>query len=169
MHDCPDTCAWIITKENGKAVQLQGDPDHPMTRGTLWEKMDGFLTDVVYNSERVLHPLKRATAKGEGRFERVSWDQALDDVAARLRKIIDQHGAEAILLYSYYGTMGMVQAESRDRRFFRLWRSCGARDCRAGRPRARCRRWRTCSVARRGRSRVLRPRDARVRDRIVLM
>lgn len=79
MHDCPDTCAWIVTTENGKAVALEGDPDHPMTRGKLCEKMDGFLTDVVYNPERVPYPLKRLGAKGEGSFERVSWDEALKD------------------------------------------------------------------------------------------
>jgi anaerobic selenocysteine-containing dehydrogenase len=118
MHDCPDTCGWIITTENGKAMGLEGDPDHPMTRGQLCEKVDGYLTDVVYNPERVLYPLKRVGAKGEGRFERVSWDQALDDVAARLRRIIDEHGAQAILPYSYAGTMGMVQSWSLDRRFF---------------------------------------------------
>jgi len=117
-HDCPDTCAWIITRENGRAVRLQGDPDHPMTRGTLCEKMDGFLTDVVYNPERVLHPLKRVGDKGAGRFERVSWDQALDEVATRLKSIIDRYGAEAILPYSYGGTEGLVQRGSIDRRFF---------------------------------------------------
>jgi anaerobic selenocysteine-containing dehydrogenase len=93
-HDCPDTCAWIVTTENGKAVALEGDPDHPYTRGTLCEKMDGFLTDVVYNPERLLHPLKRVGAKGEGRFEQASWDEALDAVATRLQQVIDEHGAE---------------------------------------------------------------------------
>lgn len=117
-HDCPDTCAWIVTTENGKAVALEGDPDHPYTRGTLCEKMNGFLTDVVYNPERVLHPLRRVGAKGEGRFERVSWDEALDDVASRLQCVIDQDGAEAILPYSFAGTMGMVQGWSLDHRFF---------------------------------------------------
>lgn len=118
MHDCPDTCAWIVTTENGKAVALEGDPEHPYTRGTLCEKMDAFLTDVVYNPERVLHPLRRVGARGEGRFERVSWDAALDDVAARLQRVIAEHGAEAILPYSFAGTMGMVQGWSLDQRFF---------------------------------------------------
>jgi anaerobic selenocysteine-containing dehydrogenase len=117
-HDCPDTCAWIVTTENGKAIALQGDADHPYTRGTLCTKMDGFLTDVVYNPERVLHPLKRVGDKGEGRFERVGWDEALDDVAARLRRTIDEDGAEAILPYSFAGTIGMVQGWSLDHRFF---------------------------------------------------
>jgi anaerobic selenocysteine-containing dehydrogenase len=118
MHDCPDTCAWTITTKNGEAVALEGDPDHPLTNGALCEKMDGFLSDVVYNPDRVLHPLKRVGAKGEGRFERVSWDEALDDVAKRLRSIIDEHGGEAVLPYSFYGTMDMVQGGSLDARFF---------------------------------------------------
>ena len=80
--------------------------------------MDGFLTDVVYNPERLLHPLKRVGEKGEGRFERVGWDEALDDVAGRLKAIVDESGAEAILPYSYAGTMGLVQGSSLDRRFF---------------------------------------------------
>jgi anaerobic selenocysteine-containing dehydrogenase len=118
MHDCPDTCAWIMTTENGKAIALDGDAEHPYTRGKLCEKMDGFLTDVVYNPERVLYPLKRDGGKGEGRFKRVSWDEALDDVAARLQSIIDQHGAEAILPYNFAGTMGLAQGWSLDQRFF---------------------------------------------------
>lgn len=117
-HDCPDTCAWLITTEKGKAVGLEGDPDHPVTRGTLCEKMDGFLTDVVYNPERVLHPLKRIGAKGEGRFERVSWGEALGAIAAHLKTVIAEHGAEAILPYSYAGTMGTVQGGWIDEVFF---------------------------------------------------
>jgi len=118
MHDCPDTCSWIVTTEDGKAVALEGDPNHPYTRGALCEKMDGFLTDVVYNPERILYPLKRDGAKGEGRFKRVSWDEALDEVATRLRSVVDEHGAEAILPYSYAGTMGIAQGWSLDQRFF---------------------------------------------------
>lgn len=121
MHDCPDTCAWIMTTENGRAVELVGDEQHPMTRGRLCEKMDGFLTDVVYNPDRVVYPLRRVGEKGlsgEGRFERVGWDEALDDVASRLKKIIADHGPTAILPYSFAGTEGAVQRRSIDRRFF---------------------------------------------------
>jgi anaerobic selenocysteine-containing dehydrogenase len=107
-----------MTTENGKAVELEGDPRHPYTRGKLYVKMNGFLTDVVYNPERVLYPLKRDGEKGEGRFKRVSWDEALDSVAARLKSIIEEYGAEAILPYSYAGTMGVVQKGSLDRRLF---------------------------------------------------
>ena len=117
-HDCPDTCSWVITTENGKAIALEGDPDHPYTRGKLCVKQDGFLTDVVYSPERVLHPLKRIGAKGEGRFEQVSWEEALDDVATRLQGVVEEYGAEAILPYSYAGTMGLTQGSSLDRRFF---------------------------------------------------
>lgn len=117
-HDCPDTCSWIVTTEGGRAVRLAGDPDHPYTRGTLCQAMDGFLTDVVYNPDRVLHPLRRVGRKGEARFERVGWDEALDDVAARLRAIVDEHGGEAVLPYNFAGTMGLVQGWSLEGRFF---------------------------------------------------
>jgi len=117
-HDCPDTCAWVVATEDGRAVALEGDRSHPYTRGTLCEKMDGFLEDVVYSEDRVLHPMRRVGPKGEGRFERVSWDEALDDVARRLRAVVEQHGAEAVLPYSFAGTMGMVQGWSLDGRFF---------------------------------------------------
>jgi anaerobic selenocysteine-containing dehydrogenase len=80
--------------------------------------MDGFLTDVVYNPDRILHPLKRVGAKGEGRFERVGWDEALDAIASRLRRVRDESGGEAILPYSFAGTMGVAQGSSLDRHFF---------------------------------------------------
>lgn len=121
MHDCPDTCSWIVTTDNGRAVDIAGDEHHPLTRGTLCGKMDGFLTDVVYNPDRVLYPLRRVGEKGisgEARFERVGWDEALDDVAARLKRIVSDHGPTAILPYSYMGTEGIVQTKSLDRRFF---------------------------------------------------
>jgi anaerobic selenocysteine-containing dehydrogenase len=133
MHDCPDTCSWLVTTENGRAVGLAGDRDHPLTRGSLCEKMDGFLTDVLYNPDRLLHPLRRVGEKGEAKFERVSWDEALDEVASGLKRIIEEHGPTAILPYSYAGTEGIAQAKSLDRRFFarlgatRLERNiCGA-------------------------------------------
>ncbi len=121
MHDCPDTCSWIVTTENGRAVAIEGDDSHPLTRGSLCEKMDGFLTDVVYNPDRLLHPLRRVGEKGslgDAQFERVSWDDALDDIASRLKSIISEHGPTAILPYSFAGTEGLVQGKSLDRRFF---------------------------------------------------
>lgn len=117
-HDCPETCPWIVTTENGRAVELVGDPANPYTEGGLCEKMDGFLTDVVYNPERLLRPLKRVGAKGEARFEPVGWDEALDDVARNLQAVLGEYGAEAVLPYNFAGTMGVVQGWSLTERFF---------------------------------------------------
>jgi anaerobic selenocysteine-containing dehydrogenase len=117
-HDCPDTCSWIVTTKRGEATQLVGDPHHPLTRGELCGKMAGFLEDVVYNPDRLLYPLRRVGAKGEGKFERVSWEAALDEVARRVKSIIAESGPTAVLPYSYEGTQGIVQGESLDRRFF---------------------------------------------------
>ncbi len=81
-HDCPDTCSWKVEVHEGKAERMYGDPDHPFTRGTLCGKVNHYL-ERVYHSDRVLYPLKRIGAKGEGRFIRVSWDEALKDIVAR--------------------------------------------------------------------------------------
>lgn len=116
-HDCPDTCAILTTVEDGRAVRIQGDPDHPFTQGFLCAKVNRYL-ERTYHKDRLTHPLRRVGRKGEGTFERVSWDEALADIARRLRAVIDEHGAEAILPYSYAGTMGYLQGESMDRRFF---------------------------------------------------
>jgi len=117
-HDCPDACAWIVTTEDGRPVRVVGDPNHPLTRGALCEKKATVLEDLVFHPDRVLHPLRRTGAKGEARFERIGWDEALADVAARLTKIMETDGAEAVLPYSYAGTEGVVQGRSLDRRFF---------------------------------------------------
>jgi anaerobic selenocysteine-containing dehydrogenase len=116
-HDCPDTCALITTVEDGRAVRIQGDPEHPFTQGFLCAKVNRYL-ERTYHPDRLTRPLRRAGPKGSGRFEPVGWDEALADVALRLRAVVDEHGAEAILPYSYAGTMGYVQGESMDRRFF---------------------------------------------------
>ena len=84
-HDCPDTCALRITVEDGRVVKVQGDPDHPTTHGALCTKVSRY-AERSYHPERVLHPMKRVGAKGEGRFVQVSWDEALADIAARLRR-----------------------------------------------------------------------------------
>ncbi|WP_234413898.1 molybdopterin-dependent oxidoreductase [Ideonella sp. A 288] len=115
-HDCPDTCAWIATVERGKVIRLQGDPDHPPTHGALCTKVSRY-AERTYHAGRVLTPLKRVGPKGAGQFVPVGWDEALDDIAARLREIASRD-PEAILPYSYAGTMGMLQSESMDRRFF---------------------------------------------------
>jgi anaerobic selenocysteine-containing dehydrogenase len=115
-HDCPDTCAIRVTVEAGRVVRLQGDPDHPPTHGALCTKVSRY-AERVYHPERVLHPLRRAGPKGSGRWERVSWDAALDEIAARLRAIAARD-PQAILPYSYAGTMGLVQGEGMAARFF---------------------------------------------------
>ena len=116
-HDCPDTCAIVTTVEDGRAVRIEGDPDHPVTQGFLCAKVNRYL-ERTYHRDRLQHPLRRVGPKGAGRFERVSWDEALAEIAARLRRVVDEHGADAVLPYSYAGTMGYLQGESMDRRFF---------------------------------------------------
>ncbi len=117
-HDCPDTCALNTTVENGRAIKVEGDPDHPTTRGTLCTKVARYL-DRTYSDQRVLHPLRRVGRKGEGKFERISWDEALDTIADRFKRIAaSDDGPQAILPYSYAGTMGLLQYGSMDRRFF---------------------------------------------------
>ena len=116
--DCPDTCSMRVTVEDGVAVDLRGDLDHPFTRGFLCQKMARYL-DRVYSRDRLLHPLRRVGPKGEGRFERIGWDEALATIAERFGAIARSgDGPQAILPYSYYGTMGKLQASSLDRRFF---------------------------------------------------
>lgn len=119
-HDCPDTCAMLVTvrEQQGSkvAVKIAGDPTHPTTAGTLCTKVSRYL-ERTYHADRVLHPLKRVGTKGEGRFERVSWDSALNDIAARL-KLIAARDPERIVPYSYAGTMGLVQGEAMAARFF---------------------------------------------------
>jgi anaerobic selenocysteine-containing dehydrogenase len=117
-HDCPDTCALHVTVDNGRAIKVEGDPDHPTTRGVLCTKVARYL-ERTYSDKRVLHPLRRVGTKGEGRFERIGWDEALDTIASRFKAIADSDdGPQAILPYSYAGTMGLLQYGSMDRRFF---------------------------------------------------
>src|SRR5438477_12425214 len=116
-HDCPDSCAWEVTVEEGRAVKLAGSASNPYTHGGLCAKVNQYL-DRVYSPDRILHPLRRVGAKGEGRFARISWDEALDEIAARFQGVIADHGGEAILPYSYAGNMGLLSYGSMDRRFF---------------------------------------------------
>jgi anaerobic selenocysteine-containing dehydrogenase len=116
-HDCPDTCVMTVEVEDSRAVGLGGDPTHPFTQGFLCAKVNQYL-DRVYSKERLLHPLRRVGRKGEGRFERISWDAALGEIAARFRSVAEAHGGEAILPYSYAGNMGLLSYGSMDRRFF---------------------------------------------------
>ena len=118
-HDCPDTCALKISVEGGRVVKVAGDPDHPPTHGALCTKVSRY-AERSYHPERVLTPLRRTGAKGSGRFEPVGWDEALADIAARLKAIAaaGPDAAQAIVPYSYAGTMGQLQGESMAARFF---------------------------------------------------
>ena len=115
-HDCPDTCAMRVTVEAGRVVKVQGDPEHPTTHGALCQKVSRY-AERTYHPERVLQPLRRIGPKGAGQFEPVSWNAALDDIAARL-KAIAARDPQAILPYSYAGTMGLVQGDGMAARFF---------------------------------------------------
>jgi anaerobic selenocysteine-containing dehydrogenase len=117
-HDCPDTCALEITVENGRAIKVEGAADHPTTRGVLCTKVARYL-DRTYSKERVLYPLRRVGKKGTASFQRIGWDEALDAIAMRFKEIAASAGGpQAILPYSYAGTMGLLQYCSMDRRFF---------------------------------------------------
>ena len=138
-HDCPDACGVLITVEDGRAVKIQGDPAHPVTRGFLCAKVAKYL-DRVYSPDRVLYPLRRKAGAAKGpvahgtgtndrspdspitrlpdSFERITWDEALDEICSRFRSIVAEFGSEAILPYSYGGTLGALGNASMDRRFF---------------------------------------------------
>ncbi len=107
-HDCPSACALLVTAEGGRLVTVTGDPGHPFTQGVICGKVRAY-AERVHSPLRVLHPLRRVGVKGEGRFARIGWDEAIAEIAARWRAIIARHGAEAILPFSYAGTMGQVQ------------------------------------------------------------
>src|SRR5436190_17104313 len=115
-HDCPDTCAMLVTVEEGKATKIQGDPQAPFTEGTLCTKVSHYL-ERTYSPDRLQYPMKRVGRKGEGKFRRISWDEALDEIAAKLKAAAAEN-PETILPLSYAGTMGMVQYSSMDRRLF---------------------------------------------------
>jgi anaerobic selenocysteine-containing dehydrogenase len=115
-HDCPDTCAILVTVEDGVATEVKGDPDHPTTAGVLCTKVSRYV-DRTYHPDRLLTPMRRVGRKGEGKFEPISWEQALEEIAARLQPIAARD-PQAILPYSYCGTMGLVQGEAMAMRFF---------------------------------------------------
>jgi anaerobic selenocysteine-containing dehydrogenase len=116
-HDCPDTCAMLVdVDENGRAVRVKGDSANPFTHGGLCVKVAHY-EKRTYHGDRLLYPMQRAGRKGEGKFERISWDEALATIAAKLQLIAGEN-PESILPYSYAGTMGLLQGSSMDRRFF---------------------------------------------------
>ena len=117
-HDCPDTCAMLVTVQDGRAIRVAGDPEHPFTRGFLCTKVNRYV-ERTYHPDRLLYPMRRVGPKGAGAFARISWDEALGEIAERLNDIRSSaDGPQAILPYSYAGTMGILQGSSIDRRFF---------------------------------------------------
>lgn len=135
-HDCPDACGVLITIQDGRATKIQGDPQHPVTRGFLCAKVAKYL-DRVYSPDRVLHPMRRVSPKGpcgagipidllrslragsaRPAFQRISWDEALNEITQKFKQIVAEYGSEAILPYSYGGTLGALNGASMDRRFF---------------------------------------------------
>ena len=122
-HDCPDTCALVTeVDEQGQAVSVRGRSDHPVTRGWLCAKVNRYL-ERVYHPERLLYPLRRVGPKGSGEFARISWDEAIEEITTRWRAIMERHGAQCILPYSYAGTLGLVNGAVSDNRF---WNRLGA-------------------------------------------
>ena len=120
-HDCPDSCGWQVTvDDDGRATQLRGNPAHPYSAGELCPKVNRYLGR-VYSDERVLTPLRRVGAKGEGRFEPISWDDALDEIATRFHAIIREHGPEAIVPFVSAGNQSLLALMFGDR----LWHHLG--------------------------------------------
>ncbi|PDM40750.1 MULTISPECIES: molybdopterin oxidoreductase family protein [unclassified Geobacillus] len=115
--DCPDQCGLLVHKQDGKIVKIQGDPNHPVTKGNICNKVRN-MTERIYDPKRLKYPMKRTGAKGEGKFERISWDEAIETITSKWKELIETDGPESILPYSFYGNMGMLSAEGMDRRFF---------------------------------------------------
>lgn len=122
-HDCPDTCAFLVHIQDGRIIDVTGHPDHPTTRGAICGKAHRY-AERVYSSERVLYPLRRCGPKGSGRWERITWDDAIAEIAERFHEILATSGGEAILPYSFAGTEGTVNKEGLDRRFFNRIGAC---------------------------------------------
>ena len=118
-YDCPDACGLLVETAEGKAVKVIGDPDHPHTRGTLCSKMNHY-EKTVHSPERSTKPLLRIGPKGAGEFKEISWDEAISHIKEQWEKIIEEYGAQAILPYSYAGTMGLVQRNIGEAFFHRL-------------------------------------------------
>ena len=118
-HDCPDTCSWqvAVNRTDGQALDIWGHPDHPVTQGKLCGKVDRYL-ERTYHRDRLTTPLKRVGPKGSGQFAPITWEVAIQEIADRLRQVIAEHGAEAVLPYSYSGTLGYLQSEGMATRFF---------------------------------------------------
>ena len=110
--DCPDTCSWVVTVKDGRAVRLQGDAEHPFTRGVLCNKVNGYLA-YAQSPDRLLYPMRRRGPKGSGELERISWEEALDEIADRFAGTIREFGPEAIWPYLGSGSMGQQHKTKR--------------------------------------------------------
>ncbi|MDP1417659.1 molybdopterin oxidoreductase family protein [Peribacillus simplex] len=115
--DCPDQCGLLLHKKDGQIIKVQGDPDHPVTKGNICNKVRN-MTARLYDPNRLKQPLKRVGPKGEGYFAPISWEEAIDTITSKWKGLIEMHGPESILPYSFYGNMGNLSAEGMDRRFF---------------------------------------------------
>lgn len=115
--DCPDACSWVVTVEDGRAVKLRGNPDHPFTRGGLCVKVNPYI-EYTNRPDRILHPLRRVGPKGAGTFHAISWDEALAEIGGRMREAIDVHGGESIWPYAGTGSVGWLQGEPAGKRLF---------------------------------------------------
>jgi len=115
--DCPDTCSLNVTLDEGVIVSIDGNPDHPVTRGAICNKVRN-LHERVYHSDRVLYPLRRVGPKGSLEFERITWEEAYSAIVEKIKATVAAKGPEAVLPYSFYGNMGILNAEGMDRRFF---------------------------------------------------
>lgn len=115
--DCPDQCGLLVHKKDGKITKIEGDPNHPVTQGSICNKVR-HMTNRLYDENRLQYPLKRIGKKGEGKFARISWEEAISEITSRWKKLIKDHGPESILPYSFYGNMGLITSEGMDRRFF---------------------------------------------------
>ena len=107
----PDTCSMIVDVEDGRAVRVRGNQDHPFTRGGLCVKVDDY-EQRVHHPDRILYPMRRTGPKGEGQFERIHWDEALSTISERWHSIIEESGSQAILPYSYLGHQGLVNVQA---------------------------------------------------------
>lgn len=115
--DCPDQCGLLLHKQDGKIIKVEGDPNHPVTKGNICNKVRN-LTERIYDKNRLQYPMKRIGVKGEGKFARISWEEAIETITSHWKELVKSEGPESILPYSFYGNMGNLNAEGMDRRFF---------------------------------------------------
>ncbi len=116
-HDCPDACSLKVEMDNGKIVKIAGDPSHPVTKGVICEKVRAY-PERIYNPSRILYPMRRIGKKGDGEFEKISWEAAVEEIVKRWKELTFAYGSESILPYSYGGTEGIINKASMDRRLF---------------------------------------------------